>query len=213
MMSEIFYILKGSWIAFQYMSLSLTGGAILGLVLALLKVGKRRWGRDLARIYTSFFRGTPLLVQLSIVYFGIPYLFQYKITVFLAGVLAFSLNSAAYVSEVIRAGIDSIDRGQFEAARMLNIPYFYTMRDIILPQAFRNILPAFANESISLLKETALISTLGEEDLMRRAQLIAAEKYTYFGPLLVAAAGYYGMVLILGFIFKKIEGQFKYDSR
>ena len=209
--ADILYILKGSLVTLEYTTISLAFGISIGLILALLKISKKPYFVWPANAYTSLFRGTPLLVQLSIVYFGFPYLLDYKITAFFAGLVAFSLNSGAYLSETLRAGIEAIDIGQYEAAKVLNIPYFFTMRDIILPQAFKNILPALANESISLLKETALISTLGEEDLMRRAQLVAAEKYTYFGPLLIAAAGYYVMVLIIGFLFKRLERKFNYD--
>ncbi len=229
--ADAFYILRGSWVTLQYMVLSLLGGTVLGLVLALAKVSGKRsaqaqagsqtnahfgnpprkkirrwvWLRSLADAYTSIFRGTPLLLQLSIVYFGVPQILHFQISALCAGLIAFSLNSGAYLSEVIRAGVTSIDPGQFEAAKVLNISYFHTMKDIILPQALRNTLPSLANESITLLKETALISTLGEEDLMRRSQLVAAEKYTYFGPLLIAAGGYYAMVLILSFLFKSLE--------
>ncbi|MBI2811911.1 MAG: amino acid ABC transporter permease [Candidatus Melainabacteria bacterium] len=226
---SIFYILSGCWVNLGYMILSLLGGAGLGLVLALCKINSkispqagfqnessfisvllRRGLYRFAVIYTSLFRGTPLLLQLSLVYFGLPNLFQIQISAFVAGVIAFSLNSAAYLSETLRAGVESLDRGQLDAARVLQIPYWATVKDILLPQALRNILPALANESISLLKETALISTLGQEDLMRRSQLVSAEKYTYFGPLLVAAAGYYFLVLILSLIFKQIEKKFSY---
>jgi polar amino acid transport system permease protein len=207
-LKNILYILSGCFVTLEYMLLSLIGGTILGLCLALCKIGKNRFLYQFAQGYTSIFRGTPLLVQLSIVYFGVPQVFHCKLSALGAGVLAFSLNSGAYLSEVIRAGVASIDRGQFEAARVLQIPYFYTMRDIIFPQALKNTLPSLANEAIDLLKETALISTLGEEDLMRRSQLVAAEQYTYFAPLLVAAAGYYCMILMLSFLFKKIESKF-----
>jgi ABC-type amino acid transport system permease subunit len=126
-------------------------------------------------------------------------------TAFEAGVLAFSLNSGAYVSEHIRAGILSVDRGQFEAAASLGISYFSTMKDIILPQAIKNILPSLVNESIDLLKESALVSTIGEMDLLRRANVVAAEKYIYFEPLLMVAAVYYVMVMVLSHFAKVLE--------
>lgn len=203
--NNFFYILEGSWITLKYMLFSLLCGAFLGLFLALLKMSSHKTLRSFAHIYTSVFRGTPLLVQLSLVYFGVPQFIHCQISAFLAGVLAFSLNSGAYLSETILGGIRSIDPGQFEAARVLNIPYFYTMKDIILPQVIRNTLPSLGNEAIALLKETALISTLGEDDLMRRSQLVSAEQYTYFMPLLIAAGGYYGMVVCLSFMFKQIQ--------
>ena len=150
-----------------------------------------------AHAYTSIFRGTPLLIQLTIIYFGLPGLIGLKLSVFAAGVIAFSLNSGAYVSEIIRAGIESVDKGQVEAAKALGVSPVLRMKDIILPQAFRSILPALVNELINLVKESCLISVIGEMDLMRRAQVVSAETYTFFTPMLTAAAAYYVMVLII----------------
>jgi len=112
-------------------------------------------------------------------------------------VIAFSLNSGAYVSEVLRAGVSAVDKGQVEAAKALGITPILRMKDIILPQAFRNILPALVNELINLVKESALISIIGGMDLMRRAQVVSTETYTYFTPMLIAAAAYYVLVLII----------------
>ncbi len=190
-------IVSGLGVTLQYTLLAVAIGLVLGTLLALIKVSSFKslnWG---AKFYTSIFRGTPLLLQLALVYYAIPSLTSYKITIFEAGVTAFSLNSAAYVSETIRAGIRAIDKGQFEAAHALGIPYFFAMRDIILPQSIRNILPALVNEVINMLKESALISTIGGADIMYRAQRVAAEQYTYFGPLLIAGACYYTMILLL----------------
>ena len=200
----------GVFLTLEYTLLSAAGGVIIGLCLALMKVGKFSFARSFAEFYTSVFRGTPMLVQLSIIYFGAPSLVSYQISPLMAGVIAFSLNSGAYVSESIRAGIQGIDPGQFEAAQALSIPYFQMMKDIILPQALRNILPALVNEVINLLKETALISTLGEADIMRRAQLVAAETYSYFEPLMMAALCYYLLVLALSALAKKLEKSLEY---
>jgi His/Glu/Gln/Arg/opine family amino acid ABC transporter permease subunit len=210
LMDSFYSVLRGVPITLEYTLLSSAGGMILGLALALMKLSHWKVAQLFARFYTSVFRGTPMLVQLSIIYFGAPSLISYKISPLMAGVIAFSLNSGAYVSEIVRAGIQGLDRGQFEAARALGIPYFLMMKDIILPQAIRNILPALVNEVINLLKETALISTLGEEDIMRRAQLIAAETYTYFEPLMMAAVCYYLLVMILSSLVKVLERRLSY---
>jgi polar amino acid transport system permease protein len=210
MISTFSYVAGGILVTLKYTLASACGGLVLGLFFALLKIQKNVFGQKIAQIYTSFFRGTPMLVQLSIIYFGAPSLFAYKISPVAAGVIAFSLNSGAYVSEVIRAGIQAIDKGQFEAAKTLNVPYILMMRDIILPQAIRNVLPALVNEVINLLKETALISTLGEEDIMRRAQLVAAETYSYFEPLLLAALCYYLLILMLSSLAKNLEKRLSY---
>lgn len=205
------YVSGGIVVTLEYTVCAAIGGFVLGLCLALLKLGSWKPGKMAAIFYTSVFRGTPMLVQLSIIYFGTPSISSYKITPLVAGIIAFSLNSGAYVSEIIRAGILAIDPGQFEAAKALNLPYALTMRDIILPQALRNVLPALVNEVINLLKETALISTLGEEDIMRRAQLVAAETYSYFEPLMMAAVCYYLMVLALSSLVKILEKRLSYD--
>jgi polar amino acid transport system permease protein len=172
-------------------------GLAIGTILAFLKVIDLKILRFAAHAYTSIFRGTPLLIQLTIIYFGLPGLIGLKLSVFTAGVIAFSLNSGAYVSEIIRAGIESVDRGQVEAAKALGVSPVLRMKDIILPQAFRSILPALVNELINLVKESCLISVIGEMDLMRRAQVVSAETYTFFTPMLTAAATYYVMVLII----------------
>jgi polar amino acid transport system permease protein len=125
-----------------------------------------------------------------------------KLSVFVAGVLAFSLNSGAYVSEIISSGIESVDVGQIEAARALGVKERLIMKDIILPQAIRNILPSLINELVNMLKESAIISMLGEADLMRRAQMVAAEKFDYFTPIITAAICYYVLVFIFSSLAK-----------
>jgi len=150
-----------------------------------------------------------MLLQLAIAYYAVPGLIGYQIPAFVAGVMAFSLNSAAYVSEVIRAGIQAVDKGQVEAAKALGVPYRAMMKDIIFPQAFRNILPALVNELVDMLKESAIISTIGQADLMRRAQVVAAEHYSYFMPLMVAGLCYYFSVLILSKFAGLVERKMK----
>ncbi len=147
--------------------------------------------------YTSVFRGTPLLLQIALVYYATPQITGYNIPALLAGVITFTLNSGAYISETIRAGILAVDKGQGEAALSLGVPYKPMMMDIILPQGLKNILPALVNESIALLKDSALVSTIGVADLLRRAQIVGAEKYIYFEPLLFAGIVYYLLVMAL----------------
>lgn len=205
----ILYIIKGSCVTLQYTLLSVFLGLILGSLLTFAKIHHSFILRSFAKTYTSIFRGTPLLVQLSLVYFALPTITGYQISAFMAGIIAFSLNSGAYLSESIRGGIESIDKGQFEAAQALGVPYRQMMKDIIMPQALRNILPALVNEIVNLLKETAIISVIGASDLMRRAQVVAAEKYSFLMPLLVAAACYYILVLIFSSFAKYLEFKLK----
>lgn len=189
------FIFNGVLVTLRFTLLSALFGFALGTLLSLLKISSIKPLRWFAEFYTSIFRGTPLILQLALIYFATPQLIGYKISAIEAGVITFSLNSAAYSSETIRAGIMAVDKGQREASMSLGVPYKLTMMDIILPQAFKNILPALVNESIALLKDSALVSTIGALDLMRRGMVVAAEKYLYFEPLIVIGVIYYIMVM------------------
>ena len=199
------FILEGIKVTLSFSIISFFFGFLLGLVLTFAKISKFKSLRTFAIVYTSIFRGTPLILQLSLIYFALPQIISLDLSPFQAGVLTFSLNSAAYVSEILKAGIESVDRGQKEASMVLGVSYFDMMKDIIYPQAFRKVLPALVNETIDLLKESAIVSTIGEADLLRRATIVSAEKYTYLEPLLIAGACYYFMVIILTFFARRLE--------
>ncbi len=203
------YILQGIPVTLSYTGVSLFLGFFWGAVLTFCKVGQIRVLQWAAGFYTSIFRGTPLLLQLILIYHATPQLTGYDISIWQAGILTFTLNSGAYVAEHIRGGINAVDKGQMEAALSLGIPYFMFMKDIILPQAIRNILPSLVNESIDLLKESALISVIGGADILRRANIVASEKYLYFEPLLVAGALYYILVMVLTFGARLLEKKLK----
>ena len=191
------FILQGILVTLQFTAISALLGFLWGIILSLCKISTFKPFVWLANAYTSVFRGTPLLLQIALVYYATPQLTGYDIPALLAGVITFTLNSGAYVSETIRGGILAVDKGQREAALSLGVPYQPMMVDIILPQAVKNILPALVNESIALLKDSALVSTIGVADLLRRAQIVGAEKYIYFEPLLFAGIIYYIMVMTL----------------
>ncbi|BBH23470.1 arginine ABC transporter permease [Paenibacillus baekrokdamisoli] len=199
------YILKGITITLLFTLVSALFGFIWGTILSLFKISHIRPLRWFANVYTSIFRGTPLLLQLVLIYYATPQLFQYDISPLMAAGLAFGLNSAAYLSETIRGGIQSVDKGQREAAMSLGIPYKTMMVSIILPQAVKNILPALVNECISLLKESSLVSVIGVEDLMRRANVVGSDTFKYFEPLVFVGAVYYVLVLILTFVTQILE--------
>jgi polar amino acid transport system permease protein len=190
----------------------LVGGILIGLLfgtlLAILRYNNI--ASNVINRFISIIRGTPLILQLSFVYFLAPIIIGIKLNILLAGILTFGLNSSAYIAEILRSGIESLSKGQFEAAKTLRIPNFYMWKDIILPQVTRNILPAMVNEVIGLLKETALISTIGGMDLLRRAQVVAAEQFTYFIPLCIAGCYYYGLVLLIEYTSKKLELRWNY---
>ncbi|MEW9668773.1 amino acid ABC transporter permease [Ammoniphilus sp. 3BR4] len=199
------FILGGLWVTLQFTLLSALFGFILGAVLSLFKISNIAILKWFAIAYTSVFRGTPLILQLAIIYFATPQLTGYDIPALQAGVIAFALNSAAYISETIRAGILAVDKGQREAAMSLGIPYRPMMLDIIMPQAFKNILPALVNECIALLKESALVSTIGVADLLRRANIVSAQSFLYFEPLLLVGLVYYLMVMALTWAARVLE--------
>ena len=195
--SSIPYIIDGIKITLLFTLISAFFGFLWGVILSLFKISTLKPLQWLANAYTSVFRGTPLLLQIALVYYATPQITGYNIPPLLAGVVTFTLNSGAYISETIRAGILAVDKGQAEAALSLGIPYKPMMQDIILPQGLKNILPALVNESIALLKDSALVSTIGVADLLRRAQIVGAEKYIYFEPLLFAGIVYYLLVMSL----------------
>lgn len=147
----------------------------------------------------SVLRGTPMILQLFLFYT------IFRIDVLTAGICTFGLNSSAYVAEILRGGIESLPKGQFEAAKTLRIPTWLMWKDIILPQVFRNELPTLVNEYITILKDTSLISTLGGMDLMQQAKTVGAEKFDYFGPLCVAGLYYYLLVLLITYAGKWAE--------
>ncbi len=199
------FILWGVPVTLSFSIASVLCGFPLAILLAIFKISGIKPLRWFADFYTSLFRGTPLLLQLSLIYFATPQLIGYSIPPFQAAVLAFSLNSAAYSSETIRGGILAVDKGQREAAMTLGVSYPLMMWDLILPQAFKNILPALVNETIALLKDSSLVSTIGALDLMRRGTVVASEKYVYFEPLIVVGFVYYVLVMSLTWAAQRFE--------
>ncbi|CAH0298128.1 Arginine transport system permease protein ArtQ [Peribacillus frigoritolerans] len=177
----------------------------MGILLSILKISRIKPLNWIADFYTSIFRGTPLVLQLMLIYFGSPQILGIQIEAFQAAFLAFGLNSAAYISEIIRGGILAVDKGQREAALALGVPYSGMMLNIILPQAIKNILPSLVNELISLTKESAVVTIIGLGDIMRRAYIVGGETYKFFEPILFAGLIYYVMVMILTILGKVIE--------
>ncbi len=170
------------------------------LMLALMRLSKNWFIRSLSGIYIAVFRSTPLLVQLALVYYGlfnfikIPsyHLFGFiNLAMFIPGVVALALNSAAYVAEIFRAGILAVDSGQNEAARSLGLSASMSMAYVVLPQAIKNILPALANEMVTMVKESSILSTLGMVELMWAAKTVSATTYITIGPYVLAALMYF----------------------
>ncbi|MBA3921177.1 MAG: ABC transporter permease subunit [Nostocaceae cyanobacterium] len=186
--------------------LGLIGGSLLGIA-RLATLAPIRW---LARAYVDFFRGTPLLVQIFMIYFGIPPILQglgipFRFNQFSAAIVALTLISSAYIAEIVRAGIQSIDKGQTEAAESLGLGKTETMRHVIFPQALRRMLPPLGNEFISMLKDTSLVAVIGFEDLFRKGQLIVAENYQPFAIYAAVALVYLCLTLISSQAFSLLE--------
>lgn len=210
--SSFDFVLQGLSVTLTYTFLALISGLPLGVILAVMKLRNKGFLFLFAQGYTSIFRGTPLLVQLGLFYFATPQLTGIHLSAFQAGILTFTLNSAAYVSEIFRSGIQSIDKSQTESAKVLGLTNIQIFIHIIFPQTIRKILPSLLNEMIDLLKETALVSTIGEMDIMFRARQVATEKFLYFEPYLLAALFYYVLVFILSSFGSFVERKMQYAS-
>jgi len=190
-------------------------GIALGFLIAIIRSTHDTTGRlkildFLCKIYLTVIRGTPTTVQLLIVYFVI---FSSVSRPMLSAFIAFGLNSAAYVAEIVRSGIMSIDPGQMEAGRSLGLTYPQTMAFVIIPQAFKNVLPALANEFIVLLKETSICIAISLRDLTYGTQLISSQTYDYMFPLLAGALIYLVIVVFLTWLFGKLERSMRKNER
>lgn len=178
-------------------------GVGCGTLMALARLSTNKFLSKAAKVYIDIIRGTPLLVQLYLVYFGLATVFD--LNDFVSGVIAVSVNTTAYIAEIIRSGIQSVDKGQMEAARSMGMPKRMAMRQIILPQAMKNILPAIGNEFATLIKETSIVSLIGIHDLMYSSDTVRGATFTVFIPLLMTAFLYFVMTTTIAFFMDKLE--------
>jgi len=201
---------EGTVLVLQLTLIAIAVGLVIGLLLALFRISQNKVLNALSWIYIWIFRGTPLLMQIMVVFFALPIMTKnfsngpILFTAFQSGALALSLNSGAYLAELIRAGIQSIDKGQMEAAKALGMSYNQAMRKIIIPQSYKRLVPPIGNEFIVLIKDTSLVSVIGLFDLLRNAKVFAnstgkASFYFY------AALIYLGLTSIFTVVFQKIE--------
>lgn len=197
-------ILQGILVTIALAFLAEIIGITLGLALSLLKIARSKVLSWPAQLYIDIFRGTPLLVQIIIIYYTTPLIGVRFNSLFFAGLVALALNSAAYVAEIFRAGIQSIDKGQMEAGRASGLNYGQTMRYIIVPQAFRRVIPPLTNEFVTLVKDTSLVSVIGLAELLRAARVIQSQ--TFNGtPLIAAALIYLAICLPLIYLANALE--------
>ena len=202
------YIFEGLFHTILIALFAVIIGIIIGTVIAIIRnnyeVNKKfRVLNFISKMYVDIIRGTPVILQLMIIYYVI--FKSVNINILIVGVIAFGINSGAYVSEIIRAGINSIDKGQMEAGLSLGLKYSEVMRLIILPQAIRNILPALGNEFITLLKETSVGAYIGIIELTKASDIIASRTYDYFFPLIIIAIIYLIMTLGLSKLVNVME--------
>ncbi len=191
-------------------------GVIIGFLVAIIRSYHDKTGRfkildAVSKVYLTVIRGTPTMIQILIMYlvvFG-----SSSMDSIIIGGIAFGINSGAYVAEIIRSGIMSIPAGQTEAGRSLGLSYRQTMWLIIIPQAFKNVLPALVNEMIVLIKETAIIGYIGEQDLTKAAMVIQSRTFDAFMPLLAAAVIYLALVMLLTFFMNKLERRLRTNER
>lgn len=202
-------LLMGAAVTIEITAVSVALGFFIGLVVGVARISGYRILRILAAIYADCIRGTPLLVQIFLIYFALPIATGARVDPFAAAVLACGINSGAYVSEIFRAGIQAIDPGQMEAGRSLGLTWWQTMRYVILPQAIKNILPPLGNEFIAMLKDSSLVSVIGFEELTRRGQLIIAQTYGSFEIWLTVAALYLCMTLAISRLIAYLEAKTK----
>ncbi|MBS7368652.1 MAG: amino acid ABC transporter permease [Oscillospiraceae bacterium] len=210
------YLTNGLLSTLLITALALVIGLVLGFVIAVIrsthdKTGRLKIANLICRVYLTVIRGTPMVVQLLIIYFVI--FGSVNINKILVAVIAFGLNSAAYVAEIVRSGIMSIDNGQFEAGASLGFGYTQTMVSIILPQALKNVLPALANEAIVLLKETSVSGYIAINDLTKGGDTIRSQTYEAFLPLIAVALIYLVMVMIMSSLVTRLERRLSNDKR
>ncbi len=208
---NLLFMLKGAGYSVLLAIGALVIGCIIGILVAAAKLSNKKILNIIGNIYVEIFRGTPMLLQILFFYLGVPVIYQ-RITgtrmsanPYVVGLLALSFNSGAYQTELIRSGIQSVDKGQWEACETLGISYGTMMKEIILPQAFKNIIPPMVSEFIMLIKDSSLISNIGALELLYSAQVLGKKYYNYLDPLIIAGIIYLTLTIIVSYASKKIE--------
>ena len=198
-------LLQGALVTVEITAMSVGCGFFIGLLVSLANLSKFSLVRLLAKCYVDIIRGTPLLVQIFLIYFALPMITGQRIDPFIAAVTACSINSGAYQTELLRSGINGVDKGQWEACETLGLSSWKTMKLVILPQAFKRVVPPLISEFITLIKDSSLISCIGAVELLKGAQVIGAEYYDVMSPYMLAAIFYLIMTCIVSCIGNKVE--------
>ena len=208
---NLIYLFKGAMVALSMAALSLLIGLIFGILGASAKISKNRFLRILGNIYVEVIRGTPMLLQIMLIFNVVPIIITqitgnvFRMDYFLIGVVAMSINSGAYTTELIRSGINGVDKGQWEACETLGLSRWQTMRLVILPQAFKRIIPPLISEFITLIKDSSVVSVIGAVELLNSARVLGNQYYEFMSPYCIAGVYYLIMTLTISYFAKKLE--------
>ncbi|GAA3196773.1 hypothetical protein GCM10020255_099230 [Rhodococcus baikonurensis] len=198
-------LLKGLWLTIVLSVVSIAIALVLGAIFGLCRVSTNVFVRGIGTTYVDIFRGTPLLVQAFFIYFGIPAALHFQMSAFTAGIITLSLNAGAYMAEIVRGGILSVDKGQMEASRSLGISYMKSMRKVIMPQAIRTMIPSYINQFVITLKDTSILSVIGLAELTQTGRIIIARNFQSFNMWLIIGVMYFIIIMALTKLSNRLE--------
>ncbi|NLL78949.1 MAG: amino acid ABC transporter permease [Clostridiales bacterium] len=206
------YLLSAMGKTLELTFLSLIFASVIGLLFGMLNVSKKKGLHLIANLYIDCIRGVPLVVLAFFVYFGIPLATGIRLSALVAGIIALSLNAGAYMAEIVRAGIQAVDKGQMEAARSLGLPYGTSMRKVILPQAIRTMIPSIINQFIITLKDTSILSVIGFPELVKAGQIVIARNFESFKMWVIIGIMYLVVITVLSKVARKLERRLSYGK-
>ena len=203
-----YYYVEGMQETLKIAAAATIASILFGIIIGIMRLSKNFVLRDIVAFYVSFIRGTPMLIQIYIVYYSLPF----NLSMFMASVVSLTVNSSAYIGETVRGGIESIDKGQMEAARSLGMTHWQAMKEIVIPQAIKSILPSLCNQFIILIKNTSMMSVIGVHELMYNSNTVRANTYLAFEPLIIAAVMYFVVCFVLEKGVNYLERRLKYSA-
>ncbi len=203
-----YYYVEGMQETLKIAAAATIASILFGIIIGIMRLSKNFVLRDIVAFYVSFIRGTPMLIQIYIVYYSL----SFNLSMFMASVVSLTVNSSAYIGETVRGGIESIDKGQMEAARSLGMTHWQAMKEIVIPQAIKSILPSLCNQFIILIKNTSMMSVIGVHELMYNSNTVRANTYLAFEPLIIAAVMYFVVCFVLEKGVNYLERRLKYSA-
>ena len=203
-----YYYVEGMQETLKIAAAATIASILFGIIIGIMRLSKNFVLRDIVAFYVSFIRGTPMLIQIYIVYYSL----SFNLSMFMASVVSLTVNSSAYIGETVRGGIESVDKGQMEAARSLGMTHWQAMKEIVIPQAIKSILPSLCNQFIILIKNTSMMSVIGVHELMYNSNTVRANTYLAFEPLIIAAVMYFVVCFVLEKGVNYLERRLKYSA-